>query len=76
MNNKKSKDKIPTKEEAIKKLKASSRRMLENLIAARSVAPADLSPEDHEKLDQAIAKAERMIEMIDKEFDDKKSTVK
>jgi len=68
---KKEGDKVPSKEEVFEKVKASSRRMLDNLLAARQVAPDDLPPEQRAELDHAIAKAERLAEEVEDAFREK-----
>ena len=58
----------PTKEEVAAQLRASTQKLLDNLLAARDVAPEDISEEDRATLDQAIAKAEKLLEGIEAAF--------
>ena len=59
-------EKIPSRAEIVEKLRASTRKLLENLLAAKAAAPDDLSDKDRQELDAAIAKAEHMAESIEK----------
>lgn len=65
-------DTVPSRQEVETKLRAAGQKMIDNLIAAKGVAPSDLPEKDRRTLDQAIAKAERLIESIDEALTGKK----